>query len=444
MYPIHGITPVGFTQLSIKLVMACGRGLICQMDFSYFFRRYVMDSRHVTEDAMNPIRVGLVGAGFAARFHLESLQRVYGVPVEVVGVTSRRAESRESFARNHGLRPYESLDAMLPDVDLVDIVSPPYAHEEGVLVAVQAGKGVICEKPFTGYFGPPGADDHFYGDRASKAFMLQEVCAKLDGMARAIRGSGVFFGYAENYVYAPAVQKEREIVEKTGAQILRMLGEESHNGSASPVYGMWRFSGGGSLVGKGCHPLGAMLYLKQVEGRVREDKPIRPAAVSARTHQLTRLSTYRDLGFIRTDYHDVEDYGFLHVTFQDGTVGDVLTSEVVLGGLYDFLEVFANNHRTRCHISPSGMLDVYNPRGDQFRDVYLMEKVSTQEGWTPAAADEHFTVGYLGEFQDFLTGAATGQKPQAGLELALDTIATLYAAYVSEEQKGREVEVPLL
>ena len=393
---------------------------------------------------MKKIRVGLVGAGFAASFHLESLQRVYGVTVEVTGVTSRRKESREKFAATHGLKAFESLDAMIGGVDMLDIVSPPYAHEEGVLAAVKAGKGVICEKPFTGHFGPKGADETFRGDKAPKQKMLEETLAKLERMAKAIRKSRAFFGYAENYVYAPTVQKEREVIEKSGAQILRMIGEESHNGSASPTYGIWRLAGGGSLMGKGCHPLGGMLYLKQVEGIARDGKPIRPAAVSARAHQLTRLKGYRDLKLIRTDYHDIEDYGLMHVTFEDGTVCDVLTCEVVLGGLYDFLEVFANNHRTRCHISPSGMLDVYNPRGEQFKDIYLMEKISSKEGWTPAAADEHFTVGYLAEMQDFMTCAATGSRPQAGLELALDTIATIYAAYLSDEKKGKEVEVPLL
>ena len=32
------------------------------------------------------MRSGLVGAGFAATFHIEALRRVYGVEVEVVGV----------------------------------------------------------------------------------------------------------------------------------------------------------------------------------------------------------------------------------------------------------------------------------------------------------------------------------------------------------------------
>jgi predicted dehydrogenase len=195
-------------------------------------------------------------------------------------------------------------------------------------------------------------------------------------------------------------------------------------------------------MGKGCHPLGGMLYLKRVEGRARDGKPIRPAAVTARTHEITRLASYRDAGLLRTDYHDIEDYGFMHVVFEDGTVADALTSEVVLGGIYDYLEIFANNHRTRCRISPVNLVDTYNPRGEQYKDVYLIEKASTQEGWSPAAPDEDFTLGYRAEIQEFIAGAVNGTEPQSGLDLALDTIATIYAAYVSDENGGREETIP--
>ncbi len=396
------------------------------------------------------LRIGLVGAGFAARYHYECLRRVYGVRVEIAGVTSRRRESCEAFAAQRQLAPYESVEAMLDKVDILDICSPPYAHEAGILAAARAGKGIICEKPLTGCFGPEGAGDEFRGDSASKAEMLREVIARLRRIADAVRAPdvgrerGVFFGYAENFVYAPSVQKEREIIAKTGAQVLRMMGEESHNGSHSPTYGFWRLAGGGSLIGKGCHPLTGMLYLKRVEGIARDGKPIRPAAVTARTHQITRLKNYRDLGLIRTDYHDIEDCGIMHVTFEDGTVCDALTSEIVLGGIYDYIEVFANNHRTRCRLSPAGLMETYNPRGEQFKDVYLVEKISSQEGWSPAAPDENFTMGYQGELQDFIASAAEGRAPQSDLELALDTTATIYAAYVSDENKGKEVEVALL
>ena len=390
------------------------------------------------------IRVGLVGAGFAARYHFECLHRVYGVEAEVVGVTSRRRESREAFAKERGIQAYPDIGAMLDHIDLLDVLAPPYAHEEGILAAAAAGKAVICEKPLTGYFGPKAGDDRYRGDRAPKQPMLDDVAERLQRLARAIRKSGVFFGYAENFVYAPSVQKEREIIEKTGAQILRMTGDESHNGSASNAYGFWRLAGGGSLMGKGCHPLGGMLYLKRVEGLARDGRPIRPAAVTARTHQLTRLKGYHDAGFIRTDYHDIEDYGIMHVTFDDGTVCDAITSEVVLGGIYDYIEVFANNHRTRCHISPLPMAETYNPKAAQYEDIYLVEKISTKEGWAPASADENLTMGYQPELQDFVSCAAEGREPQSGLDLALDTTATIYAAYVSDEKKGKEIAIPLV
>jgi predicted dehydrogenase len=388
------------------------------------------------------IRVGLVGTGFAGKFHVECLRRIYGVDVELAGVTSLREQSRVEFGRQHGITVYESAAAMLDAVDVLDICSPPYAHEATIIAAANAGKGIICEKPLTGYFGPEGCAD-YNGGNDCKTKMLEAVMAKLAKIANAVSKNKSFFGYAENFVYAPGIQKEREIIEKTGAQILRMTGEESHNGSASPVYGIWQKAGGGSLIGKGCHPLGGMLYLKRVEGLARDGKPIRPKSVCSRTHRITRLENYRDAGLIRTDYHDIEDYGFMHITFDDGTVADVLTSELVLGGIYDYVEVFANNHRTRCHISPAGLMDVYNPRGKNFADVYMMEKISTQEGWVPAAPDENFTIGYQPELQDFILSAAEKRQPQSNLGLALDTTAAIYAAYVSDAGQGKEVEIPL-
>jgi predicted dehydrogenase len=380
----------------------------------------------------------------AGRFHVECLRRVYGASIEIAGVTSLRPESRNAFAKKHDVRAFDNLPALLPNVDLVDICSPPYAHEDGIIAAARAGKGIICEKPLSGYFGPPGAGNEYRGDKDGKQRMLDEVAGRLRRLAETVRQAGVFFGYAENFVYAPSIQKEREILTKSGAQIVRMTGEESHNGSASPVYGIWRYAGGGSLIGKGCHPLSAMLYLKRAEGLARRGKPIRPKSVSARTHQLTRLPDYQDQKLLRTDYHDIEDYGLMHVQFDDGTVADVITSEVVLGGIYDYVEVFANNHRTRCRISPTGLVDTYNPRGEQFKDIYLMEKVSTQEGWSAAAPDENTTMGYQAEIQDFAIAAATGAGPQSGLDLALDTTTTIYAAYLSDEKKGAAVDIPLL
>lgn len=389
------------------------------------------------------IRVGVAGVGMAGTFHVECLRRVHGVEVEIAGVTSLRAERRRAFGETHGIPVYDSVEKMIEYVDLLDIASPPYAHKQGILLAAEAGKHVIVEKPLTGFFGEAG-DEAFRGNQYPKDRMLAAAVESLDEIAEAVKASGQLFGYAENFVYAPSIQKEREVVEKSGAQILRMLGEESHKGSASPVYGIWRFGGGGSLIGKGCHPLTALLYLKRCEGTVRYGSPVRPAAVTARTHELTRLPGYQDKGFLRTDYLDIEDYGWMHVVFDDGTVGDVVTSELVLGGIYDYVEVFANNHRVRCRLSPTDSMEVYNPSGPQFENIYLMEKISTKEGWIPAAPNEHWSMGYQAEIQDFIECATSGRQPQSNLGLALDTITTIYAAYVSAERNGTEVAIPLL
>jgi predicted dehydrogenase len=389
---------------------------------------------------MKCVRVGIVGVGMAGRYHIECLRRVHGVKVDVVGVTSRRKESREAFAGEYGVRAFDTVEALVEQVDLLDVCSPPLAHEANIVAAARAGKHVVCEKPLTGYFGPPG-DKSFRGNRAAKEPMLAAVRESMARIREAVESAGVMFGYAENFVYAPAVQKEAEVIRKSGAQVLRMLGEESHSGSHSPDYGIWSRAGGGSLVGKGCHPLTALLYLKRVEGEARGGKPIRPAAVSARTHELTRIPGYRDAGFLRTDYHDIEDYGWMHVVFEDGTVGDVVTGETTLGGIYDYVEVFANNHRARCRLNPVSMLDAYNPKHEQMAGLYFVEKITTNEGWMPTSANEDYTMGYQDEVQDFVTCAVEGRRPICDLDLAIDTMNVIYSAYVSEERGGAEVPV---
>jgi predicted dehydrogenase len=388
----------------------------------------------------DPIRVGIVGARFAAQFHLQGYRRVYGIPIEVVGVTSKSIESCKTFAAKHGLQPFASADQLCDAVDVIDICAPGSAHEPIAVAALRRGKHVVVEKPFTGYYG--ASNESFRGNTFPKDVMLREAMASCDRILSAARDAGKRICYAENWVYAPAVEKEREILIKSGGQILWIIGDESHSGSHSPYYGIWKHSGGGSLVGKGCHPLTAALHLKRVEGQARDGRPIRPSTVSARTHEITRRRDFRDQGFLRTTYDDIEDYCQVHVTFEDGTVADIFASELVMGGVHNWLEVFANNHRTRCNLNPVNALETYNPREDLLKDVYVTEKIGTKQGWSHPAADEDWQHGYPREFQDFMECIAAGREPLSGGELARDTMAVLYSAYLSAERRGTEVEIP--
>ena len=385
------------------------------------------------------VRGGIVGSGFAANLHLEGIRRVYGTDVDLAGVFSPTTANAGRFAARHGLHVFSSLDALLDEVQVVHVCASPAAHEAIAIAALERGVHAIVEKPLTGWFGDGAADFHASG--ASMQSALDGALASIDRMLAAEAKSKAMILYAENWVYAPAIQKEREIIEKTGAQVLWMHGEEAHSGSHSKAYGYWRLNGGGALIGKGVHPLTAALYLKRVEGRVRNGKPIRPAAVSARMHSLTRLEGFADRGFLRTDYHDVEDFSSTHVVFEDGTVADIFASEIVMGGIHNWLEVMANNHRAVCNINPNTAMQTYNPSEDQFRDIYVVEKIGTKQGWASTAPDEDFITGFPQEIEAFYRAAATGAAPESDGRLAADTISTVYSAYLSAERKGAEVAV---
>ena len=385
------------------------------------------------------VRTGIVGAGFSARFHFEALSRVYGTNVEVKGVYALDRAQAEEYAAARTIRCYDTLDALLDDVDVVHCCVLVAAHEEVAVAALRRDKFAIVEKPLTGYCGDGSAA--FHGDRFPKSEALEHGLASVERMLAAEASSRGRILYAENWVYAPSIQREREIIEKTGAQILWMHGEESHSGSHNPTYAYWRFSGGGVMIGKGCHPLTAALYLKRVEGRARDGKPIRPKAVSARTHALTRLPNFRDEGHIRRDYYDIDDFSVMHVVFEDDTVATVFASDIILGGIHNWLEVAANNHRTFCNINPNTAMATYNPVDANFKDVYVVEKIGTKQGWTNPSPDEDWFTGYPQEIEAFYRTVAYGDPVQSDSCLAADCISTIYSAYVSAERKGAEVAV---
>ena len=385
------------------------------------------------------VRTGIVGCGFSATFHYEALTKVYGTDVEVVGVFSLDQEGAAEYAQKRGIRSFASLDALLDEVDVVHCCTPPVGHEPTSVAALKRDKFVVCEKPLTGYFGD-GSDD-FHWDNADMQVALETALASVDRILEAEAASKGRLLYAENWVYAPTVQKEREILEKTGGQILWIHGEEAHSGSHSVDYAHAARCGGGVLIGKGCHPLSAALYLKRVEGRVRDGKPIRPKSVSARAHSITRMESFRDEGYIRTDYYDIDDFAMIHVEFEDGTLATLLTSDIVLGGIHNWLEVCANNHRTLCNINPNTAMQTYNPLASNFDDIYVVEKIGTKQGWTCTSPDEDWFTGYPQEIESFYRTIAYGEALESDSLLAADSISTIYSAYVSAQRKGAAVEV---
>lgn len=385
------------------------------------------------------IRVGLAGSGYAASFHYESYSSIPGA--KVVAVYSKPEEHCNKFAKERKIISCNSLDELINKVDVVDVCVPAYLHERFCVEALRKDKHVIVEKPFTGYYGPPDKKI-FKGNEFPKEEMLNEALASANRILDAEKESKGKVFYAENWVYAPVIQKEVEILNDSRGQILWAIGEQSHSGSHSSSYGIWRQSGGGSLVGKSCHPLTAILYLKRIEGNRRDGRPIRPKTVSCRTHQITRNPKFINAGIIRTDYYDVEDYAQVHLVFDDGMIADVFASDLVMGGVKNYLEVIANNHRTICDLSFTKAVSLFNPREEQLKNTYIVEKIETKQGWSFPSPGEKWMFGYQQELADFINCIIRNDFPQSGSELGWDATAVLYSAYVSAEKKGLEVEIP--
>lgn len=386
------------------------------------------------------IRAGIIGSGFAAKFHYDAIQRVFSAKVEVVGVYSRNPNNSKLFSEEKGVKAYENIEELMAVSDIVHICTPPVTHESIAVEALKHDKDVIIEKPFTGYFG--NGKENFNGDTFSKEEGLKNALASVKRLLEAEKASKGSIMYAENWIYAPAIQKERELIEKTKAQILWIQAQQSHSGSHSPDYGKWNLAGGGSLMGKGCHPLTAAIYLKHVEGRARNGNPIRPKSITARTHAITRMEAFKNEGHLRDSYTDVEDYAFTHIVFEDGTVADIVASELLHGGVKNYLEVHANNHRTICNLAPNNAMQVYNPVEENFNNIYVVEKTGTKQGWSNISPDEAWFNGYQHEMDAFYRSSAYGDPIESNSSLASDVIAAIYTAYVSAEKNGMEVDIP--
>jgi len=387
---------------------------------------------------MARIRVGLVGCGFVSELHMYAFRRVYGVDVEVAAVAAR-GDKVVDFARHHGIpRVYRSFAELIADadIDVIDICTPPNLHAEMIVASMQAGKHVICEKPFAGYFGREG-DAQPIGRHVPKALMYERVLEEMDATRAEIERTGKLFMYAEDWVYAPAVTKTAEILKATKDKILFMKGEESHSGSHAAHAAEWAMTGGGSLIRMGCHPLSAILYLKQVEAKARGES-IRVASVTGDVGNVTAGLMPEERSYIKANPVDVEDWGTLTATFSDGTKATVFSGDMIMGGVRNLIETYTSGGSLFANITPNNHLMSYQTSEEKLASVYITEKVDRKTGWQYVCLEEEWTRGYLQEIQDFMECVATGRQPLSDLALAYETIKVNYAGYWAAEE-GRRV-----
>lgn len=191
------------------------------------------------------LRWGILGCGDVAEY--KGGPPLYTVDgSELIAVMRRDRGKAEGFAARHGAkRAYHTVEGLLADdeINAVYIATPPYLHCEQTILAAEAGKHVLCEKPM--------------GMNVAECQQMVDAC----------RENNVTFTIAYYRPFFPNIIKMKELMQ-TGAIGEVILARVNHTASYDPSsheWGAWRtdpkISGGGVLMDLGSHRIDLLMYL---------------------------------------------------------------------------------------------------------------------------------------------------------------------------------------
>ncbi|WP_194395853.1 Gfo/Idh/MocA family protein [Microbacterium atlanticum] len=178
-------------------------------------------------------RWGILGPGGIARAFTSDL-RTAGLDVTAVG--SRRQQTADAFAADFGIpRAHGSYEELVadPDVDIVYVATPHPMHAANALLAIEAGKHVLVEKPFT--------------LNAAEAAAVRDAAA----------ARGVLAMEAMWTRYLPHMVRIRELV-ASGAlgEVRAVMADHTQRLPADPAHRINALElGGGALLDLGIYPI---------------------------------------------------------------------------------------------------------------------------------------------------------------------------------------------
>jgi predicted dehydrogenase len=190
---------------------------------------------------MDTIKWGIIGTGRIAAAMAGTLVNDVA-DAELVAVGSRTQESADRFAATWGIaHAHPSYQALCddPEVDVIYVATTNDLHHPNTLMAIAAGKHVLCEKPVA--------------LNASQAAEMYEAAAN----------AGVFAMEAMWMRFNPFLLKVDELVGAGAIGQLRFIEADfgfSGSADASPRHYLNRF-GGGALLDLGVYPLSLAYHL---------------------------------------------------------------------------------------------------------------------------------------------------------------------------------------
>lgn len=344
---------------------------------------------------MDKVRVGVIGSGFIGNIHVDGLQHV--PEAEIVAVASKTPGKARAFADERGIPDaYEDYRDILArdDIDAVTVAVPNYLHEEIVVAAAQAGKHIMCEKPF--------------------ARTIQEA----ERMLAAVNEAGVKLVYGEMLCFAPKYVRAKRLVDEGAlGKVFRIKQSEEHDGPHSPWFWDVNLSGGGVLLDMGCHSIEFARWIL--------DRP------QVKSVQAT-------LGrFVHHDKTEGEDHSVVVVTFENDCIAIAENSWGKTGGITDRCELYGTHGNTSADLIHGNALITHSKTGYG----YAVEKADTTTGWTFTGFEEEWNYGFPQEMQHFINVILGKEEPIERGEDGLEVLKIIYAAYQSAGE-GRRIDWP--
>jgi hypothetical protein len=116
-----------------------------------------------------------------------------------------------------------------------------------------------------------------------------------------------------------------------------------------------------------------------VEGLLRDGAPIRPAQVSAVALQVLKHQPESSGEHFRV-MQNVDDFGRITVIFEDGTVAEVIGSDLMISGIRNELSLITDFCQYDVRVNPNNANEIFLPREDAAGDILFREKLPTAQG----------------------------------------------------------------
>ena len=390
----------------------------------------------MTDLPRKTLRIGFVGSGFIAHFHLKSMIGVRNV--EVTGVYSRNADKRSRFAsevESLGLgncRAHDSLESLIRahDVDAIWIVSPNYTRLDvmkALHAEIKAGRSAVfsvaCEKP------------------------LARTVSEAREMLRLAEDAGLNHGYLENQVFCTPVLRGKEIIWRraaaaTGRPYLARAAEE-HSGPHEPWFWQGDKQGGGVLSDMMCHSVEVARHLLTAPGAPRNSVSVYSVNGSVANLKWTRPHYAEQLKTrfgSEVDYRNrpSEDFARGTVTLEDEDGNELMieatTSWAYVGaGLRIQLELLGPEYALEYSSLGTGLKIFMSREVQGAEGEDLVEKQNAEQGLMPVLEDEAGVYGYTDENRHMVECFRKGERPLETFEDGLAVVEILMGLYRSAE-----------